>query len=89
MYLLALLSALDQTHNTFHVSMLQKYIADISHVSCYATLQLKEDSTYEEVPAQVMDRKDLVLHNNTIPLMKVLWRNQSSKEISIWYFNFF
>lgn len=51
--------------------MLQKYIADISHVSCYATLQLKEDSTYEEVPAQVMDHEDLVLHNNTIPQMKV------------------
>ena len=37
-------------HDTFHVSMLRKYIPDPSHVLREQPVQLKENLTYEETP---------------------------------------
>ena len=59
----------------FHVSMLRKYIADPSHVLRDQPVELKENLTYEERPVQIVDRKDQVLQNKVIPLVKVLWMN--------------
>ena len=36
--------------------------------------------SYEEKPIQVLDRKDKVLRTKTVPLVKVLWRNNKSEE---------
>lgn len=38
-------------------------------------MQLKENLSYEEEPAQILDRKEQVLHSKTITLVKMLWRN--------------
>ena len=38
--------------------------------------------TYEEVPIQILDRKDQVLRNKTISLVKVLWKNHIVEEAS-------
>ena len=38
-------------------------------------VDLKEDFTYEERLVQIDDRKDQVLRNKVIPLVKVLWMN--------------
>ncbi|KAL5552557.1 hypothetical protein UlMin_039958 [Ulmus minor] len=42
--------------------------------------KLHEDLTYEEKPAQILDRKTKTLRNKEIPLVKVLWRNQKMEE---------
>ena len=60
-YRLALPPSLAGVHNVFHVSMLQKYIYDLSHIIEFAPLWIKEDLTYEEHPVQIVDRKDQVL----------------------------
>ena len=64
----------------FHVSMLRKYIPDPSHVLNYEPLKIKDNLTYEEVPIQILDRKDHVLQ--TITLVKVLWKNHTVEEAS-------
>ena len=74
-YKLKLPPELSRIHDTFHVSMLRKYILDPSHVLREQPVQLKENLTYEETPVQIVDHKEQVLRSKVIPLVKVLWKN--------------
>ncbi|CAL2247804.1 unnamed protein product [Prunus armeniaca] len=49
-YRLALPPELSRVHDVFHVSMLQKYLPDPSHVLEHQPVELREDMTYEEQP---------------------------------------
>ena len=71
-YRLRLPSELANIHDVFHVSMLRKYIADPSHILKEQPIQLKENLTYEEHPVEILDRRNQVLRNKVIPLVKVL-----------------
>ena len=82
-YKLKLPPELSRIHDTFHVSMLRKYIPDPSHVLREHPIQLKENLTYEETPVQIVDRKEHVLRSKVIPLVKVLWKNHES-EATTW-----
>ena len=82
-YKLKLPPELSRIHDTFHVSMLRKYIPDPSHVLREHPIQLKENLTYEETPVQIVDRKEQVLRSKVIPLVKVLWKNHES-EAATW-----
>ena len=57
-YKLKLPPELSRIHDTFHVSILRKYIPDPSHVLREQPLQLKENLTYEETPMQIVDPKE-------------------------------
>ena len=74
---------LSRIHDTFHVSMLRKYISDPSHVLREQPEQLKENLTYEETSVQIVDRKEQVLRSIVIPLVKVLWKNHE-REATTW-----
>ena len=74
---------LSRIHDTFHVSMLRKYISDPSHVLREQPVQLKENLTYEETPVQIVDRKEQVLRSKVIPFVKVLWKNHE-REAATW-----
>ena len=74
-YRLKLPLELSRIHDTFHVSMLRKYIPDPSHVLIEQLVQLKENLTYKETPMQIVDHKEQVLRSKVIPLVKVLWKN--------------
>ena len=82
-YRLELPSDLDRIHDVFHVSMLRKYIPDPSHVLTEQPVEIQENLTYEEEPVQILDRREQVLRNKTIPLVKVLWRSHTVEE-AIW-----
>ncbi|KAA0062255.1 putative Retrotransposon protein [Cucumis melo var. makuwa] len=71
-YRLELPIELARIHDVFHVSMLRKYIPDPSHVLQEQPVELKEDLSYVEEPVEILDRKEQVLRNKTIPLIKVL-----------------
>ncbi|KAA0032776.1 DNA/RNA polymerase superfamily protein [Cucumis melo var. makuwa] len=79
-YKLELPIELARIHDVFHVSMLRKYIPDPSHVLQEQPVELKEDLSYVEEPVQILDRKEQVLRNKTIPLIKVLWRHHGAEE---------
>ena len=82
-YKLKLPPELSRIHDTFHVSLLRKYIPEPSHVLREQPLQLKENLTYEETPVQIVDRKEQVLRTKVIPLVKVLWKNHE-REAATW-----
>ena len=79
-YRLELPSDLDRIHDVFHVSMIRKYIPGPSHVLTEQLVEIQENLTYEEEPVQILDRREQVLHNKTIPLVKVLWRSHTVEE---------
>jgi hypothetical protein len=62
-------------HDVFHVSMLRKYIANPDVIVEYELLEIQEGLTYMEEPVRIVDKKEQVLHNKTIRIVKVLWRN--------------
>lgn len=79
-YKLALPPRMDKVHDVFHVSMLQKYVSDPSHILSLEDVDLVENLVYEERPVQILDRKVKELRNKSIPLVKVLWRNHKVEE---------
>ena len=79
-YRLELPFDLDRIHDVFHVSMFRKYIPDPSHVLTKKPVEIQEHLTYEEEPVQILDRREQVLRNKTIPLVKVLWRSHTVEE---------
>ncbi|KAL6211896.1 hypothetical protein ACLB2K_017119 [Fragaria x ananassa] len=79
-YRLRLSPDLSRVHDVFHVSILRKYVADLSHVLQEQPISLKKDLTYEEELVQILDQKEKVLRNKTIRLVKVLWRSQQVEE---------
>ena len=54
-YRLALSPSLSSVHVVFHVSMLQKYISDPTHVVDWGELIVEVDVTFEEGPMHIMD----------------------------------
>ena len=81
-YKLALPPALSGIHSVFHISILRRYVSNPTHILSYKSLKVQEDLSYEEMPMEILDRKDQVLRNKTICLVKVLWRNHSKGEAS-------
>ena len=59
--------------NVFHVSMLKKYVPNLSHVIQLQAIQIQEDMSYKEKPVEILDQKMKILRSKEIPLVKVLW----------------
>ena len=76
-YEVALPPELEHIHNVFHVSVLRPYKPDYKHMISYEPIQVEKDLSYEEIPVQILDRKEQTLRNKVIPLVKVLWRNHA------------
>ena len=62
--------------------MLRKYIANPNVIVEYEPLKIQEGLTYVEESVKIVDKKDQVLRTKTIPIVKVLWRNQGVEEAS-------
>ena len=60
--------------------MLRRYIPDPSHVIEYKDLHVDEDASDEVRPVQILARRDQVLRNRAIPLVKVLWAHHGTEE---------
>ena len=62
--------------------MLRRYLRDPELVVDYENLEVQEDRFYEEQPIQILNLRDQILRNKTIPLVKVLWRNHCVEEVT-------
>jgi hypothetical protein len=71
-FCLALPPSLSGIHDIFHISMLRRYVSNPTHVLDKEPLQIRPNMTYEEAPTKVLDKKEHVLRNKSIPLMKIL-----------------
>ncbi|XP_069145876.1 uncharacterized protein [Solanum lycopersicum] len=79
-YKLALPPSLSVVHPVFHVSMLQKYIPDESHVISLDSVELGADLTYEEEPISILDRQIRKLRTTELVSVKVQWKHRSVRE---------
>ncbi|KAK5771583.1 uncharacterized protein LOC108464973 [Gossypium arboreum] len=79
-YQLELLLELERIHDVFHVSMLGHYCSEPTHVVPVEEIEVRPNLTFKEEPVQILDRDVKVLRRKSIPLVKVLWSNHSSKE---------
>ncbi|XP_052484825.1 uncharacterized protein LOC128039928 [Gossypium raimondii] len=79
-YQLELPLELDRIHDVFYVSMLRRYRSDPTHIVPVVEIEVRLDLTFEEEPVQILNRGVKVLRKKSIPLVKVLWHNQSSEE---------
>ncbi|GJU81492.1 hypothetical protein Tco_1283857 [Tanacetum coccineum] len=81
-YRLRLPWELNSVHNTFHVSNLNKCLADASlHVPLD---EIKVDKTlcFVEEPVEIMDREIKSLKHSKISLMKVCWNSKRGPEFT-------
>ncbi|XP_073061744.1 uncharacterized protein [Primulina eburnea] len=74
-YRVSLPPDLDRVHNVFQVSMLRKYVSNLTHVIHHEPLDLMPNLSYHERAVQIQDRKVKVLRNKEIGIVKVLWSN--------------
>ena len=79
-YQLALPPGLSSVHAVYHVSILQKYTLDPTHVVDWGELIVDVDGTFDEGPMRIMDNQDQVLRCKTVRLVKVLWHHQGVEE---------
>ena len=79
-YKLALPPSLSAVHPVFHVSMLQKYIPNESHVISLDSMELGPDLTYEEDTIAMLDRQPQKLRTKEIASVKVQRKHRSVGE---------
>ncbi|XP_070045745.1 uncharacterized protein [Nicotiana tomentosiformis] len=79
-YRLALPPSLSAVHLVLHVSMLQKYHGDPSHVLDFSSVQLDKDLSYVQEPVAVLDRHVRKLRSKNISSVKVQWRGHPEGE---------
>ncbi|XP_070043100.1 uncharacterized protein [Nicotiana tomentosiformis] len=70
-YELALSPSLSVVYPVFHVSMLRKYVRDLSHVLDFNTVQLDGNLTYDVELVDILDRQVQKLRSKNIASMKV------------------
>lgn len=71
-YRIALPPSLSNLHDVFHVSQLQKYVYDVSHVIQVDDLEVRDNLTVETWPVRIEDRKVKRLRGKEIVLVKVI-----------------
>ena len=59
-------------HEVFHVSMLRKYVSDPFHILKYQEVEVAQNLKHVVHPTEILDRKEKVLMNKSIPLVKVI-----------------
>ncbi|XP_052197241.1 uncharacterized protein LOC127804420 [Diospyros lotus] len=79
-YRLALPPTMSNIHNIFHISRLRKHEPDPTQKIPVEAIELREDLTYPEELVEILDTKEQVLRNKTIPIVKVLWRHHDIEE---------
>ena len=76
-YDLELPAKLLSMHPIFHVSMLKNYIGDSVVVAPSESLDILTSLSFEEILVEILYHQIRRLRNKEVPLVKVLWRNQS------------
>ncbi|KAJ6819602.1 uncharacterized protein M6B38_400345 [Iris pallida] len=76
-YRLALPPTLEGVHNVFHVSQLRRYVSDPSHILDHSEITVGPTLRIEQRPVGILDRREKVLRNRVIPLVRVAWSKDS------------
>ncbi|XP_050902311.1 uncharacterized protein LOC127112527 [Lathyrus oleraceus] len=80
-YRVALPSYLSNLHDVFHVSQLQKYIHDMSHVIQLDDVHVRENLTVRIFLMRIEDREVKHLRGNEIASVKVVWEGPAGGSV--------
>ena len=58
-------------HNVFHISILKKYIHDVTHVINWNVIQVELEGYFSVEPDCILNRREIFLWNHTIEQVKV------------------
>ncbi|XP_070032237.1 uncharacterized protein [Nicotiana tomentosiformis] len=78
-YKLALPPSLSSVHPLFHISMLRKYVSDLSYVLDFSIVQLDGDLSYDVEPVAILDWQVRKLRSKDIASAKI-WPKTSDKD---------
>jgi len=74
-YRVGLPTHLSNLHDVFHVSQLQKYVSDPSHVIPRDDVQVRDNLTVETLPVRIEGREVKNLRGKKIPLVNCVFKN--------------
>ena len=66
-----------KVHNVFHVSILNKYVHDATHVIEWNVIKVEPEGRFKVELEYILDRRELLLWNRTIRQVKVQWKHLS------------
>ena len=69
-----------RVHNVFHISILNKYVHDATHVVNWKVVQVETEGEFLVEPDYILRRREIALWNCTIRQVKVQWKHLSPKE---------
>ncbi|XP_058772358.1 uncharacterized protein LOC131646298 [Vicia villosa] len=72
-YMVALQPNLSNMHDVIHVSQLQKYVLDPSHVTLMDDVQVRDNLTFEALSVRTEDLELNKLRGKDISLVRVVW----------------
>ena len=78
-YRLALPPSLAGVHDVFHVSQLRKCLSNADAVIDTRQPEVRPNLTIQQQPVKILDRKEKVLRNKTLQVVKVLWDEQTGE----------
>ena len=81
-YKMAFPPRLSVIYPIFHISMLQKYVLDDSHVVSLDSIVLGTDSSFEEEPIEILDRHVSKIRTMEIAPVKGQWKHYSVGEVT-------
>ena len=79
-YQLELKPNLSQVHDVFHVSQLRRCFKDPVRAVDHEMLDLREELSYPEFPARVLDQAERRTRRKSIKFLKVQWSHHSEDE---------
>ena len=62
-----------KVHNVFHISILKRYVHDVSHVIHWIVIQVEPEGEFQVGLERILDRRLLLIRNHTIGQVKVQW----------------
>ena len=69
-----------KVHDVFHVSLLKKYIHDVTHIIDWNVIQEEPEGKFQTESLCILDRKEHMLWNQAIIEIKVQWKHFSPEE---------
>ena len=63
-----------KVHHVFHISLLERYIHDATHIIVWNVIQVEPEGKFQTEPFHILDRKEHMLWNRAIVQIKVQWK---------------
>ena len=62
-------------HNIFHISLLNKYVYDSTHIIDWNVVHVEWEGEFQVEPVGILDMKETVLRNQIVARVKLQWKH--------------